>query len=242
LSARTQADDDRAAAKAAAASPAGAEPAPAAKPAAKMTMMERQKAWMQAKAAALEVAKAEKEKELSDSLKFKPDTESSRRTFKTTPAAAVKPEQPRPTLSQPKPVALAVPATTTASKWAAAKAKVVKAKKPKTAKAKSDKPAPVGAERLAELLAEDKAATAAANPAAGNESEGEEDAEEEALVEAVEESPPAPFVPGSFWWRVEDGRGHFRVNDGSLFQMWTIYRKKDKSRDVDGTKRCSHFY
>jgi hypothetical protein len=44
----------------------------------------------------------------------------------------------------------------------------------------------------------------------------------------------APFVPGSFWWKVENGRGHHRVRDGSVFQMWSIYRKKDKSKDVKG--------
>jgi len=260
LSARNQADEDRATNK----TPSEAPPSPtreaappaqpttsaaATKPKAKMTMMERQNAWMQAKAAALEAAKAEKEKELNDSLKFKPDIESSKRTYKTTPAASTRPEQPRPVLSNPKPMPAApAPPPAAASKWTLAKAKVAKVKKAKNTKnAKADnKPgasAPVGAEKLAELLAQDKTATVktTSNPAV-EEVEGEEGPEkareeEEAPLEEEEEeevAPEEPFVPGSFWWRVEDGRGHYRVNDGSLFQMWTIYRRKDKSRDVDG--------
>jgi len=48
-------------------------------------------------------------------------------------------------------------------------------------------------------------------------------------------APEAPeFVPGQFWWKVESGRGHHRVRDGGEFQMWSIYRKKDKTRDVSG--------
>ena len=255
LSARNQADEDRAAKKTASDAPPSPtrEAAPAqpttTKPMAKMTMMERQNAWMRAKAAALEAAKAEKEKELNDSLKFKPDTESSKRTYKTTPAATIRPEHPRPVLSNPKPVPAApAPPAATASKWTVAKAKMSKVKKAKSAKTKTDKAAAaVGAEKLAELLAQDKAATAkhAKNPAVDDEGEegpekaGEE--EEEAPVQEEEEeeeeevAPEEPFVPGSFWWRIEDGRGHYRVNDGSLFQMWTIYRRKDKSRDVEGS-------
>jgi len=52
--------------------------------------------------------------------------------------------------------------------------------------------------------------------------------------ELVESAADEAFDPGSFWWKVEGGRGHHRVRDGSDFQMWSIYRKKDKSKDVKG--------
>mmetsp|Transcript_65477 Transcript_65477/g.122538 ORF Transcript_65477/g.122538 Transcript_65477/m.122538 type:complete len:420 (+) Transcript_65477:1501-2760(+) len=58
---------------------------------------------------------------------------------------------------------------------------------------------------------------------------GPEEGEEE-IVEAT----PAPYVPGEFWWKIEGGRGQHRVNDGSAFQMFSIFRKKDKTRDVKG--------
>jgi len=55
------------------------------------------------------------------------------------------------------------------------------------------------------------------------------------LVQASADEEDRPvFVPGEFWWKVEGGRGHHRVRDGGEFQMWSIYRKKDKTRDVSG--------
>jgi hypothetical protein len=58
--------------------------------------------------------------------------------------------------------------------------------------------------------------------------EDENDEEEEVAVEEE------PFVDGQFWWRIEGGRGQHRVNDGGEFQMWSIYRRKDRSRDIKG--------
>jgi hypothetical protein len=63
------------------------------------------------------------------------------------------------------------------------------------------------------------------------------DVEEEEAAEqtkAVEPPPPVVYVPGEFWWREEGGRGHHRVRDGSEFQMWSIYRRKDKNREIKG--------
>mmetsp|Transcript_38024 Transcript_38024/g.49230 ORF Transcript_38024/g.49230 Transcript_38024/m.49230 type:complete len:705 (+) Transcript_38024:412-2526(+) len=70
-----------------------------------------------------------------------------------------------------------------------------------------------------------------------NNEEEEEDALENLLSEEAQHLlnlSNIPYIPGEFWWRVEGGRGQHRVNDGGEFQMWSIYRRKDKSRDIKG--------
>ena len=61
-----------------------------------------------------------------------------------------------------------------------------------------------------------------------------EPAQNEAANRSNDSTESNSFIEGSFWWKIEGGRGFHRVRDGSEFQMWSIYRKKDKSEGVKG--------
>jgi len=244
--------------------------APAA-PAKPLTMMERQALWMAKKKEALDQQRKEKEEKEIESLKFKPNTDQSKRTFKIVEKADPRPSDKatskgRQTAPEPKAAPKAVPRsgaaprssgppqgkaipTTASSKWQAVKLKVksgtVGAGKKKTNPG-AKKAAPKAAPRVREAAeitqeAGGKAVAGVEDQGEGNGNDeanpevkpeiDEEEVEEEEEEEKEEE---AVYVPGEFWWRIDEGRGQHRVNDGGLFQMLSIYRKRDKTRDVSG--------
>lgn len=218
------------------------QPAVSAKPTAKMTMIERQECWMRAKKAALEQQRVEKEEKENASLSFKPDTGLSKRTFRP---STLLPTTQRAQAAEAKAVeaingarnAAAPKSASAPNKWQVVKAKIkggavkapVKRKSVSRAKKANQTEAP-----------KDELEVEKTEVEAGDDQQQESDSAEgttepEKAEEEKEKAPEQePFVPGQFWWRVEEGRGSFRVNDGADFQMWTIYRKKDKSRDVAG--------
>ena len=191
-----------------------------------MTMMERQALWMKAKNDALEAQRAEKEKENSN-FSFKPDTLQSKRSFKA-PAVQAALAATKPVVAKA-PMVVEVPPKKLQSKgWATVKTKVKGGSVAATAKKNKVKNKP-GKAKIIEALA--------GEPETENVPDDEEENvpdEEEPEPEPEPKPEPEPFVKGSFWWRVEEGRGHHRVCDGSQFQMYSIFRKKDKTRGVDG--------
>jgi hypothetical protein len=226
---------------------------PDVKPLSHMTMLERQAHWMAKKKDALEAQKAEREREAS-SLTFKPDTQHSKRTYKAksmsehdvlTESRAEPAHAPVPRVANLPRVAslsnLPVAASSNAggNKWSVLRNKVTNGALKKVAKPKKLKQ---------KKIAHDPANGESDDDGEDGKEEIEESEEEypklektpdhvvvEVMPEVVVAAPePEPFVEGSFWWKIEGGRGQHRVNDGGAFQMWSIYRKKDKTRDVNG--------
>lgn len=223
------------------------------KPLSQMTMLERHEYWMKKKLEAIEIQRAEKEKE--NTCSFKPDMMHSKRSFKAVSSAGAKGleaeaehsddlhpggrsgvgavAQRRNSLPVQNNSFSAVPQA--ASKWGLLRNKIkgsgFGAKKPKGVRRKSTAAREIDADGAVDADGDE----------GGDEADAHDEVEVSFAVQAVVEEPAvpevpvkAPFVEGSFWWRIESGRGQHRVNDGGAFQMLSIYRKKDKTRDANG--------
>lgn len=260
------------------AAPAEVPPEEPRKPLSQMTMLERQKHWMDKKKQKVEAERLEKEKE-NQNFSFKPNTASSKRTFKPmdpkpappAPQAANGPNAPASGQASEKATASKSKA---GSRWqkvksnikdikgsaskrkAPSKPKVVDAVPGKTENQKPEPPLEPRTRLSARRQEEAEAAAGEERPetteadtdvtSTSDDAQGPVGAEDERQVDqqgepteagadAPEKAEPAvPFVPGQFWYKIEAGRGYHRVQDGAGCQMWSMYRRKDKSRNLSG--------
>lgn len=253
------------------ATPAEAPAEETRKPLSQMTMLERQKYWMDKKKQKVEAERLEKEKE-KENFSFKPNTASSKRTYKPmepkpTPPMAHVPNAPVSGQSSEKTTATASKSKA-GSRWQKVKSNIkdIKGSAPKRKAASKPKAADAvpGKAEKSELPPEPRTRLSArrqgeAEAAAGEErpetdtdpapanavvADATESGDVQASTGAGEElqvgqqgdpaEPAVPFVPGQFWYKIEAGRGYHRVQDGAGCQMWSMYRRKDKSRNLSG--------
>jgi hypothetical protein len=220
-----------------------------------MTMMERQAYWMEKKQSAIDAKRKEKEQEEISQTSFKPNTENSRRTYR--------PSESRPPLAEPPKEANGNQAdkANLSERRNSLKSRVRanslstkrSSSRPKERDASTRKDASL--ERRASASTIETAMSLSRKEDSTNTSEADDVVpEDESTPEPREPATDVPedtttveptagrvteetseFEEGAFWWKVESGRGHHRVRDGGEFQMWSIYRKKDKSYGAGAT-------
>ena len=220
-----------------------------------MTMLERQEYWMNKKKLSIELQRAEKEKE-NNSYSFKPFTGDSKRSFQAK-------ESTRPTAIIPEAKPLGVRRSdhksinrgNISSKWSVVREKSkngeistrkkgkpggrTKKKIPEKVKYDANLPTAISVARASIQGLEEESTQIEADTGADRCSNCPKDpvgepAQNEAANRSNDSTESNSFIEGSFWWKIEGGRGFHRVRDGSEFQMWSIYRKKDKSEGVKG--------